>query len=225
MYRILICEDQKEVRTFIKEYFETKDMEIIEAWNGEEALTKLNHHIDLVLLDIMMPGIDGYEVCKQIRKKSQVPIIIISALSEEENQLKGYELGADDYITKPFKPSLLYAKVIAILKRNSMKKEEILTVGNIKLNTYKHELIIDNENMKLTKKEYALLEYFIHHRGMILTREELLNNVWGYDYFGDGRAVDTYVKRVRKHLGKYSYYIQTMIRVGYMMEVKDEEDI
>lgn len=224
MYQILICEDQKEVRTFIKDYFETKDIKIIEAWNGEEALMKLNHNIDLVLLDIMMPGINGYEVCKQIRETSQVPIIIISALSEEENQLKGYELGADDYMTKPFKPSLLYAKVIAILKRNSLKKEEIITTGHIKLNTYKHELMIDHEYIQLTKKEYALLEYFINHQGMILTREQLLNNIWGYDYFGDGRAVDTYVKRIRKHLGKYSDYIQTVIRVGYMMEVKDEED-
>lgn len=224
MYRVLICEDSKEVRDFIKDFFEQKGINIIEAWNGYEALELLDSSIDIVLLDIMMPGINGYEVCKEIRSKYDIPIIIISALSEEENQLKGYKLGADDYITKPFKPSVLYAKVLAMMKRKRKKEVDIMKAGKIELDINKYELIINENRIKLTKKEYLLMKYFIEHKNRVLTREELLNNVWGYDYFGDGRAVDTYVKRLRRHLGSYDC-IKTIIKTGYMLEVSDNESV
>jgi len=222
MYRVLIVEDEYHIRHILKEYLSVRDIEVIEAIQGYEALEVVNDEIDVVLLDIMMPGIDGYEVCKQIRLKYKMPIIFISALSEEQNQLMAYEIGADDYITKPFKPSIIYAKIIALMKRQYFLKEDILVFGKIKLDTINHLLIVDDEVKTLAYKEYELLYYLCQHNNYLLTREQILNHIWGYDYFGDGRAVDTYIKKLRKKLGKYSCYIQTVIKTGYMFKVVEK---
>lgn len=226
MYKILIVEDEYHIRNIIHEYFAMKNIEVVEACNGYEALELMNDDIDLILLDIMMPGIDGYEVCKQLRMKSSKPIIFISALQEEQNQLMAYDLGADDYITKPFKPSLLYAKCLAIIRRDKKVEEDIITFGKIKLDKINHLLIIDEKLQILANKEYELLSYLCQFEGRLLSREQILNHVWGYDYFGDGRAIDTYIKKLRKKLGKYSSYIQTVIKTGYMFKVvnNDEKD-
>ena len=226
MYKILIVEDEYHIRNIIHEYFAMKNIEVVEACNGYEALELMNDNIDLILLDIMMPGIDGYEVCKQLRMKSSKPIIFISALQEEQNQLMAYDLGADDYITKPFKPSLLYAKCLAIIRRDKKVEEDIITFGKIKLDKINHLLIIDEKLQILANKEYELLSYLCQYEGRLLSREQILNHVWGYDYFGDGRAIDTYIKKLRKKLGKHSSYIQTVIKTGYMFKVvnNDEKD-
>lgn len=216
MYKALMIEDHKEVRDFVKEYFDHKEIEVIEAQNGYEGLALLNNTIDIVLLDIMMPGIDGYEVCKQIRNQHDTLIIFISALSEDENQLKAYEYGADDYITKPFKPSLLYAKCLALLKRNKKVEINQIKSGSVLLDLGKHILVIGEDDITLTDKEFKLLHYLMKNQGIVLSREKILDALWGYDYYGDGRAVDTYIKRLRKRLGKYSCYIQTVVKTGYM---------
>lgn len=221
MYKILLVEDEKLVRDFIITYFSKREIEIVEATNGYEALEKLEKSFDLILLDIMMPGIDGYEVCKQIRNTKQTPIIFISALSQDEDQLLAYDIGADDYITKPFKPSLLYAKCIALIKRD--KKEEVKkAIGKIILHPLTHHIEIQDSYIKLSHKEYQLLEYLIKNQGHILSRQQILDTIWGYDYYGDARAVDTYIKKLRKQLGKYHYYIQTIVKSGYVFEVKEE---
>ncbi len=224
MYKILIVEDEYHIRNIIHEYFAMKNIEVVEACNGYEALELMNDNIVLILLDIMMPGIDGYEVCKQLRMKSSKPIIFISALQEEQNQLMAYDLGADDYITKPFKPSLLYAKCLAIIKRDKKVEEDIITFGKIKLDKINHLLIIDEKLQVLANKEYELLSYLCQFEGRLLSREQILNHVWGYDYFGDGRAIDTYIKKLRKKLGKYSSYIQTVIKTGYMFKVVNNDE-
>ncbi len=224
MYKVLIIEDEYHIRHIVHEYFAMKNIEIVEASNGYEALELMNDDIDLVLLDIMMPGIDGYEVCKQLRMKSSQPIIFISALLEEQNQLMAYDLGGDDYITKPFKPSVLYAKCLAMIKRDQKVEDDIMTFGNIQLDKMNHLLIIDENSQFLANKEYELLLYFCECEGRLLPREQILNHVWGYDYFGDGRALDTYVKKLRKKLGKYSNYIQTVIKTGYMFKVVNHDE-
>ena len=225
MYKALMVEDQKEVRDFVKAYFNDREIEIIEAMNGHDALELIDHSIHLVLLDVMMPGIDGYEVCQKIRAQYDVPIIFISALSEDDNQLKAYELGGDDYITKPFKPSLLYAKAMALIKRVHNIAENKIVFGKLMLNVDRHCLNIEGKEKRLTDKEFKLLKYLLDCQGKAVSREKLLNDLWGYDYYGDGRAVDTYIKRVRKCLGPYSYYIQTIVKTGYLLEVPDNEKV
>lgn len=220
MYKALMIEDHKEVRDFVKEYFDHKEIEVIEAQNGYEGLAILDDTIDIILLDIMMPGIDGYEVCKQIRSRYNTLIIFISALSEDENQLKAYEYGADDYITKPFKPSVLYAKCQAILNRS--KKTEKEEKETIWLDESKHLMYVDGEAVALPNKEYLLMELFLNNKNQLFTRSQILNKVWGYDYYGDGRAVDTYIKKLRKKLGVHSHRIQTIMKAGYTYT--DEED-
>ncbi|MEG0453602.1 MAG: response regulator transcription factor [Coprobacillus sp.] len=225
MYKILVVEDEYHIRNIIKEFFLNRDLMVIEASQGYEALELMNNDIDLILLDIMMPGIDGYEVCKQLRMKYDKPILFISALSEDENQLKAYELGADDYITKPFKLSILYAKSIAIIKRDQKIEDNIMRLGHIMLDKTNHILVIDDNPVVLAHKEYELLEYLFQNHDRLLTREQILDKIWGYDYYGDGRAVDTYIKKIRKKLGKYSHYIQTVIKTGYMLkEVEIDEE-
>ena len=219
MYKVLIIEDEFHIRQIIKDYFSLKGIEVVEATQGYEALSMINETIDLILLDIMMPGIDGYEVCKQLRLKTGKPIIFMSALSQEENQLMAYQLGADDYIIKPFQLSLLHAKVIAMIKRDQKKEENILTVGHLQLDRINRILIIDQQKITLAHKEYELLEYLCMHVNQLLTRQQILDYIWGYDYYGDGRAVDTYIKKLRKKLGKYACYIQTVIKTGYMLKV------
>lgn len=217
--RVLLVEDEKLIRMFIVEYFAKQGATVIEATDGYEALHLMDDSFDIVLLDIMMPGIDGYEVCKLIRQKSEVPILFISALSEEENKLKGYELGADDFISKPFTPSLLYAKCHALLKR--LKKEvQSLDEGILHIDIDTHEVYVNRQNIQLSHKEYQLLIYFIENKRKILSRDQLLDHIWGYDYYGDQRIVDTYVKKLRKKLLDAAPYVQTVIKIGYMFDSK-----
>ena len=217
--KVLLVEDEKLIRMFIKEYFHKQEAEVVEACDGYEALTLLDESFDIVLLDIMMPGIDGYEVCKLIRQKSEVPILFISALSEDENKLKGYEQGADDFISKPFTPSLLYAKCHALLKRLK-KQSSRLEEGVICIDTDTHEVLIQDKPVALSHKEYQLLVYLIENKRKILSRDQLLDALWGYDYYGDQRIVDTYIKKLRKKIGVASAYIHTVVKIGYMFDVK-----
>lgn len=218
--KVLLIEDEKLIRMFIVEYFDKQKASVIEASGGYEGLSLLDDSFDIVLLDIMMPGIDGYEVCKLIRQKSDVPILFISALSEDDNKLKGYDLGADDFISKPFTPSLLYAKCKALLKRVN-KENRSLDVGIIHIDEDTHEVYIRDELIQLSNKEYLLLIYFIENRRKILSRDQLLDHIWGYDYYGDQRIVDTYVKKLRKKLLDAAPYIQTVVKIGYMFDLKE----
>lgn len=218
--KVLLIEDEKLIRMFIVEYFDKQKASVVEASDGYEGLSLLDDSFDIVLLDIMMPGIDGYEVCKLIRQKSDVPIFFISALSEDDNKLKGYDLGADDFISKPFTPSLLYAKCKALLKRVN-KENRSLDVGIIHIDEDTHEVYIRDELIQLSNKEYLLLIYFIENRRKILSRDQLLDHIWGYDYYGDQRIVDTYVKKLRKKLLDAAPYIQTVVKIGYMFDLKE----
>lgn len=222
MYKILVVEDEYHMRQIIKTYFTEQGVEIVEAAQGYEALEQMNESIDLVLLDIMMPGIDGYEVCKQVRQKNDIPILFISALSDDDNKLKGYDLGADDFISKPFTPSLLYAKCNALLKRFKKDEEQATTIdeGIIHINDDTHEVFINEQKTSLSHKEYQMLIYFIENKRKILSRDQLLDHIWGYDYYGDQRIVDTYVKKLRKKLKEAAPYIQTVVKIGYMFDVK-----
>lgn len=218
--KVLLIEDEKLIRMFIVEYFDKQKASVVEASDGYEGLSLLDDSFDIVLLDIMMPGIDGYEVCKLIRQKSDVPILFISALSEDDNKLKGYDLGADDFISKPFTPSLLYAKCKALLKRVN-KENRSLDVGIIHIDEDTHEVYIRDELIQLSNKEYLLLIYFIENRRKILSRDQLLDHIWGYDYYGNQRIVDTYVKKLRKKLLDAAPYIQTVVKIGYMFDLKE----
>ena len=218
--KVLLIEDEKLIRMFIVEYFDKQKASVVEASDGYEGLSLLDDSFDIVLLDIMMPGIDGYEVCKLVRQKSDVPILFISALSEDDNKLKGYDLGADDFISKPFTPSLLYAKCKALLKRVN-KENRSLDVGIIHIDEDTHEVYIRDELIQLSNKEYLLLIYFIENRRKILSRDQLLDHIWGYDYYGDQRIVDTYVKKLRKKLLDAAPYIQTVVKIGYMFDLKE----
>lgn len=227
MFRILLVEDDRDIREIIVTYFSKRNIDVIEAMDGYIGLSKIDETIDLVLLDIMMPGIDGLEVCYQIRQKYQCPIVFISALSEEETQLKAFELGADDYISKPFLPSVLYAKCNAICKRITLQQSDIKEYGKLKIDYLNHIVWIDNKELVLTHKEYLLIELLTKNNNRLLSREQILDSIWGYDYYGEARAVDTYVKKIRKKLGIYSFYIQTVFKVGYLFKVGDihEEDV
>ena len=221
--KVLLIEDEKLIRQFIVEYFQKQGEEVIEASDGYEGLSLLDESFDLILLDIMMPGIDGYEVCKQVRQKNDIPILFISALSDDDNKLKGYHLGADDFISKPFTPSLLYAKCNALLKRfkRDEQHETMIEEGILRINDDTHEVFVDGQQTALSHKEYQMLIYFIDNKRKILSRDQLLDHIWGYDYYGDQRIVDTYVKKLRKKLKEAAPYIQTVVKIGYMFDVKE----
>lgn len=221
---ILIVEDEERMREITCDYFKISGFNVFEAVDGKEALDIFEvKKIDLVILDIMIPELDGWSVCRRIRKKSDVPIIMLTARGDEEDKLMGFELGADEYVTKPFSPKVLVARAKALIKRvegNKSFDNLIINIGGIEINKQSYKVKIDCEEIDLAPKEYKLLLYFIENKGIVLTREGILNNVWGYDYFGDLRVVDTHIKKLRKKLrDKYSY-IQTVIRVGYKFEVK-----
>ncbi|WP_066872794.1 response regulator transcription factor [Clostridium mediterraneense] len=223
---ILIVEDELRIRILLRDYFRRDGFNIIEAGDGEEALKNFSEtNIDLVVLDIMMPKIDGFEVCKTIRSVSNIPIILLTAREEEEDKLYGYELGADDYVTKPFSPKVLIAKVNAILKRteNDIINKNISNFNGLKINKLSHEVILDGEELSLSPKEYDLLLYLTSNKGIALSRDKILDNVWGYDYFGDIRTVDTNIKRLREKLLHKSSYITTVRGSGYKFEVKDKK--
>ena len=221
-FRVLIVEDEPKLRSILCDYFISKQDLPTPAENGLVALELLEQQsFDAVLLDIMMPGLDGLSVCRSIRKTSDVPILFLTALSDEEDQLLGYELGADDYITKPFSLGVLYAKVTALIHRNrgDLRRGDFLVAGPIRIRLSTKEAFSGDSPMVLTPKEFSLLECLLRHKGQVLSRELLLRKCWGYDYEGDDRAVDTHIKRLREKLGRHAALIRTVIKAGYKLEV------
>lgn len=222
---ILVVEDEQRMREIICDYLEMDGFTVIQADNGIEAMKVFeNNNIDLVLLDIMMPGLDGWSVCRRIRKKSNVLIIILSARSDEDDKLLGFELGADEYVTKPFSPKVLVARVKTLLSRfNDANGEEmknnIISRNEIVIDKDAYSIKVGGKEIILTRKEYDLLLLLVENEGIVLNREQIINRIWGYDYYGDGRVVDTNIKTIRKKLGEASKYINTVVGVGYKFEV------
>lgn len=221
---ILLVEDDMLMREFITDYFKNEQWEVYEAENGRLALEIFEQNsIDLIVLDIMMPELDGWSVCKRIRKKSDVPIIMITARVEDDDQLMGFELGADEYVTKPFSPRVLVARATALMKRTEGtigREGDIQTFGDLVVNRMSHTISVVGNTISLSPKEYDLLLFLIKHYGKVLSRDYILNAVWGYDYFGDLRTVDTHVKKLRAKLGAEGRHIGTVIRVGYKFELE-----
>ncbi|MBE7044948.1 MAG: response regulator transcription factor [Ruminococcaceae bacterium] len=220
--RVLIVEDEELMREVVRDYFDHAGYETCEAGTGAEALERMEESdFDLVLLDIMLPEVDGLSVLRQIRKSNQVPVILITARSDEEDELVGYEMGADDYMTKPFSPKVLLAKANALLKRasgNVCTQNGIISACGIEVNENSHTVTLDGVYVDLTPKEFELLVYFMNNRGLVLSRDQLLSKVWGYDYFGDLRTVDTHIKKLRAKLGEKACHIKTLIKAGYKFE-------
>ena len=218
MQKILIVDDEENIRKLIREYLEFEGFLCFEASNGEEAIKMCKENsYDLIVLDIMMPKIDGFTVAKEIRKKSNVPIIMLSARGEEYDKLYGFDVGIDDYVTKPFSPKELVARIKANLKRNTIMNEEISYLG-LKIDTLGHNVYVDDKKINLTNKEYELLLYLIKNKNIVLTREQILNNVWNMDYLGEERTIDTHIKTLRNLLGPYKNLIVTVRGVGYKFE-------
>ncbi len=219
--KILVVDDESRMRKLVKDFLVKKDFYVIEAENGERAVDIFydNKDIALIILDVMMPKMDGWEVCREIRKYSQVPIIMLTAKGDEKDELLGFNLGVDEYIAKPFSPKILVARVEAILRRTNALEEDILEAGGIIVNQSAHEVKIDGKIIELSYKEFELLTYFITNQGVALSRERILNNVWNYDYFGDARTIDTHVKKLRSKLGDKGKYIKTIWGMGYKFEI------
>jgi len=219
---VLVVEDEELLRDVIKDYFEGANYEVTEAGDGLEALELADSKdFDLILLDIMLPKLDGFSVCRKIRKTKSVPIIMMTARGEEEDKLTGYELGADDYVTKPFSPKVLLAKANALIKRvsgNVCNDNGIISLAGITVNQSSHTVQLDDEYVDLTPKEYDLLIYLMNNKGKVMSRDTLLSKVWGYDYFGDLRTVDTHIKKLRAKLGDKAVHIKTLIKAGYKFE-------
>ena len=221
-YRILIAEDEPNLLNILADYFRSKGDIPITAANGQSALElALEGEFDGVLLDIMMPGLDGFSVCRALRKNSDVPIIFLTALSDEEDKLYGYQLGADDYVTKPYSMSVLYAKLTALINRSrgSILTDDRLIAGQIMITLSSQRVRVGGKEVTLTPKEYALLLCLMRNRNTVLSREQLLVKCWGYDYEGEARAVDTHIKRLREKLGSAAECIKTVIKAGYKLEV------
>ncbi|GFP76830.1 response regulator [Clostridium fungisolvens] len=220
---LLIVEDEIRIRFLLRDYFLKENFKIFEAKNGKEALNIYSEEkIDLVILDIMMPELNGFEVCKKIREVSTTPIIMLTARSEEDDKLLGYELGADDYVTKPFSPKVLVAKVKALLKRTSNKTDtNIMDYDGLRINKISHEVTVYDKTINLSPKEFDLLIYLVSNEGIALTRDQILDSVWGIDYYGDLRTVDTNIKRLREKLLDKSEFITTVRGSGYKFEVKE----
>lgn len=211
------------MRKLVKDFLSIKGYRVLEAEDGEAAVDIFfkEKDIDLIILDVMMPKMDGWEVCKTIRRYSQVPIVMLTARSEERDELLGFELGVDEYISKPFSPKILVARVEAILRRRSAKTGEVLEIAGIRLDKDAHEVTADGQPVDLSNKEFELLTYFMENQGMALSREKILNNVWNYDYFGDARTIDTHVKKLRSKLGPKGNMIKTIWGMGYKLEVDE----
>ena len=221
--KILVVDDEARMRKLVKDFLTNKGFQVIEAGDGEEAVDIFiaDKDIALVLLDVMMPKMDGWEVLKTIRKYSQVPVIMLTARSEERDELQGFSLGVDEYISKPFSPKILVARVDAILRRSNMVSTDTLNVGGICIDKAAHQVTIDGSEIELSYKEFELLTYFVENQGLALSREKILNNVWNYDYFGDARTIDTHVKKLRSKMGEKGEYIKTIWGMGYKFEVSD----
>lgn len=220
--KVLIVDDEKLIRNIIKEYCHNEGYLTDEASDGLEAIEKVKENdYDIIILDLMMPKLDGYSSYDQIKSIKNIPTIILSARSEEADKLLGFNLGVDDYMTKPFSPKELMARIKAVLKRNTKNHPDIFKYKTLQIDKTGHSLTIDNKEVTLTPKEYNLLLYFIENKNVALSREQLLNKVWGYDFYGDDRTVDTHIKMLRNNLGKYRNLIKTVRAVGYKFEIKD----
>ena len=220
--KILVVDDESRMRKLVKDFLTKKGFTVIEAGDGEEAVDKFFEvkDIALIILDVMMPKMDGWQVCREIRQYSKVPIIMLTAKSDEKDELQGFDLGVDEYITKPFSPKILVARVEAILRRsNVLAADDTMEAGGIELNKAAHEVLIDGKSVELSYKEFELLAYFMSNQGVALSRERILNNVWNYDYVGDARTIDTHVKKLRSKLGAKGEYIKTIWGMGYKIEV------
>ena len=222
--KVLVVDDEARMRKLVKDFLSVKGFTVLEAGDGEEAVDIFfaQKDIALILLDVMMPKMDGWEVVKTIRKYSQVPIIMLTARGEERDELQGFSLGVDEYISKPFSPKILVARVEAILRRTSAGASDVTEVGGIVLDKVAHQVTIDGKPVDLSYKEFELLSYFIDNQGIALSREKILNNVWNYDYFGDARTIDTHVKKLRSKLGDKGEYIKTIWGMGYKFEVGEQ---
>ena len=222
--RLLIVDDEKLIRDVIKTYAETENYETVEAENGLDALEIIkNQKIDLIVLDIMMPKMDGMTFLEEVKKISNIPVIILSARNEEYDKLRGFDLGTDDYLTKPFSPKELLARIKAILKRSGKMTPNNYEYKGLKIDYPGHAVFIDGKEVKLTLKEYELLCYFVTNENIALSRNQLLNKIWGYDFFGDDRTIDTHVKMLRNNLGPYRDLITTVRGVGYKFVVENNE--
>lgn len=219
--KILIVDDESRMRKLVKDFLVKSGYVVVEAADGNEAMDRFyeNKDIALIILDVMMPRMDGWAVCREVRSTSNVPIIMLTARGDEKDELLGFELGVDEYISKPFSPKILVARVEAILRRSQNREEDnILEFAGIHLDKNAHMVIIDGENIDLSYKEFELLTYFMENSGLALSREKILNNVWNYDYFGDARTIDTHVKKLRSKMGEKGNLIKTIWGVGYKLE-------
>lgn len=222
--KILVVDDEARMRKLVRDFLVKSNFEVIEAGDGSEALDLFFEQKDiaLIILDVMMPKLDGWGVCREVRQYSQVPIIMLTAKAEERDELQGFQLGVDEYISKPFSPKILVARVEAILRRTSQlgAKEEILEAGGIRIDKAAHSVTIDGKSVDLSYKEFELLTYFLENKGIALSREKILNSVWNYDYFGDARTIDTHVKKLRSKMGEKGDYIKTIWGMGYKFEAE-----
>lgn len=219
---ILIVDDESRIRKLIKDFLVKEDYSVLEAEDGEKALTVFEENeqkISLILLDVMMPKLDGWSVLRQIRQKSKVPVIMLTARAEEQDELFGFELGVDEYITKPFSPKLLMARIKAILNRTEKKENMAKNYGGIEIDEDGRTVSVDGKPIDLSLREYELLKYLLENENVALSREKILNNVWNYDYYGDSRTIDSHIKKIRHKLGKKGKYIKTMRGVGYKFEI------
>lgn len=222
--KILIVDDESRMRKLIRDFLEREGYQILEAADGVEAMDIFyaDKNIDVIILDVMMPRMDGWQVCKEVREHSRVPIVMLTARAEEQNELKGFELGVDEYVSKPFSPKILVARVGALLKRTKNAEDTLaIDAGGIVINKSAHMVTIDGEVIDLSVKEFELLTYFVENQKLALSRERILNNVWNYDYFGDARTIDTHVKKLRSKLGDKGNYIKTIWGMGYKFEVEE----
>ena len=219
--KILVVDDESRMRKLVRDFLVKQNFDVLEAGDGEEAVDIFFREKDiaLIILDVMMPKMDGWQVCREIRAYSKVPIIMLTAKSDERDELQGFDLGVDEYITKPFSPKILVARVEAILRRsNLLTNEDIISAGGIELNKSAHQVKIDGKDIELSFKEFELLAYFMENQGIALSREKILNNVWNYDYFGDARTIDTHVKKLRSKFGEKGELIKTIWGMGYKFE-------
>ena len=219
--KILVVDDESRMRKLVRDFLVKKGFEVLEAADGEEAVELFfrDKEIALIILDIMMPKMDGWQVCREIRKQSKLPIIMLTAKGDERDELLGFELGVDEYISKPFSPKILVARVEALLRRaNVLNVTEQIETGGILIDKAAHRVIIDGKDIELSFKEFELLTYFVENQGIALSREKILNNDWNYDYFGDDRTIDTHVKKLRSKMGEKGEYIKTIWGMGYKFE-------
>ncbi|MEG0355794.1 MAG: response regulator transcription factor [Lachnospiraceae bacterium] len=221
--KILVVDDESRMRKLVRDFLERNGFTVLEAADGLEAMDTFYNHKDiaLLILDVMMPNMDGWQVCREIRGVSKVPIIMLTARAEERDELQGFDLGVDEYISKPFSPKILVARVEAILRRtNAISTDEVINAGGIMINKAAHLVKINEKVIDLSFKEFELLTYFVENQGLALSREKILNNVWNYDYFGDARTIDTHVKKLRSKLEEKGDYIKTIWGMGYKFEVE-----